>query len=85
MRRKLLHSRRTMVLQPVRVGDLTVGLTGSHDTGAVRVKLGPKETSVFTFLECRVVLKPFCIYYLDLFQRKPGDWRFTGERAEAAK
>lgn len=29
--------------------DLPAGLIGNHDTTAVRVKLGPKETSIFTF------------------------------------
>lgn len=52
---------------------------------AVRVEPGPEETSVFTFLKCLWLLKPCRIYYLSLFQRKPGDWHFTGEEAEAAK
>lgn len=85
MRRKFLHRLSTLVLQPAGVTDLTVGLMGNHDPVAVRVKLGPKETSVFTFLKCVWVLKPFHIYYLILFQREPEDWHFTDAKAETAK
>lgn len=53
MGRKFLHSLRALVLQPTGCHkpptDFTAGLTENHDLVAVRVKLGPKQTSISTF------------------------------------